>query len=89
MGAAFKNQDLKNNCLTCSEEFSLYVDIVESFFLRNFPLLERDKFWTWFLKMLTGKLYDINNLEDKDAGEILMRLKEWEGLLFDTKKAVI
>lgn len=79
LNAMFDNQNTSDQSRPFLEEFLLYADIVESFFIRNFPLLDRQKFWSWFLKMLTGNEHDINNLSEKEVEDILNKLKLWEG----------
>jgi hypothetical protein len=77
---------MEDRFLTNSEELSLYVNTVETFFKSSFPQLEKNNFWSWFLKMLTGKECDINNLSSEEVEEILIKLKEFGDLLFDPEK---
>ncbi len=79
-------QVMEQKILSSSEELSLYINTIESFFKRNFPKLEKDKFWPWFLKMLTNKEYYMNNLATQETEEILCKLKELGDLLFDPRK---
>jgi hypothetical protein len=62
-----------------------YKDVVESFFDRNYPALEKDKFWKWILLMLTGKDQDINNLSSDELNKFLAKLKELGTVLLDPK----
>ncbi|PAW95176.1 hypothetical protein CKK33_17390 [Mucilaginibacter sp. MD40] len=77
---------MEDSFMSKTQELSLYINTVEVFFKRNFPQLDKDKFWAWFLKMITGREYDINNLANEDMDEILVKLREWEGLLFAPEK---
>ncbi len=66
-------------------EMSAYIDIVESFFDKQYPKLEKDKFWKWFLLMMTGKEQGINELSPEELNVLLVRLKELGAVLHDPK----
>jgi hypothetical protein len=64
-------------------EWMTYREIVESFFTKNYPDIEKDKFWKWILLLLTGRELDVNALEKEELREVLKKLNEFGNVLFD------
>ena len=64
-------------------EMSAYKDIMESFFEKHYPSVEKDKFWKWFLLILTGKEQDINELSSEELSMVLVKIKELGATLYN------
>jgi hypothetical protein len=76
---------MSEDTLKNDQEIFVYKDILESFFSKNYPSLEKGKFWKWFILTLTGKEKDINELNPEELQAFLGKLKELGDVLYDPK----
>ncbi|OKS88745.1 hypothetical protein [Mucilaginibacter polytrichastri] len=60
------------------EQFKIevYKELIESFYKKNYPEIERGKFWRWFNNALIGKEKDISELDREEQSQLIKKLDE-------------
>lgn len=53
-----------------------YKDLIASFFIKNYPTIDPDKYWNWFLRELLQRNLDINQLKPDDLNDFLNQLTD-------------
>lgn len=68
---------------TNEQEMTIYQEIMESFFEKHYPSIEKGKFWKWYILTLTGIDKDLDELTPDELGDFLNKLKEMGDKLYD------
>jgi hypothetical protein len=67
------------------QELIFYKNIVEAFFDRSYPKLEKEKYWKWIVFTLTGKAKTLDELQDEEASIFLNQLEQLGEVLYDPR----
>lgn len=65
------------------DAFLFYKDLLESFFIANYPDVVPCKFWKWFNKILIGRCKDISELTIEEKVKFIDKLQEAGNTLYD------
>ena len=63
-------------------QLEMYRSMINGFFARNYPTLNPDLFWDWFLSSLTEKDLSIESLSPNDISLFLNELNKVGNMLF-------